>query len=80
MQLIIATDPLELLHIDFMSIEMSMELVQPPNVMSILVFCNHVIEHVMAYVMPDQTAKTVARFLWQRYISIFRGLAKLLRD
>ena len=29
---------------------------------------------------PDQTAKTVAKFLWQVYISIFRTLAKLLSD
>ena len=29
---------------------------------------------------PDQTAKTVTKFLWQGYISIFRALAKLLSD
>ena len=29
---------------------------------------------------PDQTAKTVAKFLWQGYISIFRVLPKLLSD
>ena len=29
---------------------------------------------------PDQTAKTVAKFLWYGYISIFRALAKLLSD
>ena len=34
----------------------------------------------MAYVAPDQMAKTVAKFLWQGYISIFRALAKLLSD
>ena len=34
MQPIIATTPLELLHIDFMSIEMTMELDQPPNVVN----------------------------------------------
>ena len=37
-------------------------------------------KHVMAYVTPDQTAKTVAKFLWQGYISIFRAPAKLLSD
>ena len=34
----------------------------------------------MAYVTPNQTAKTVANFLWLGYISIFRALAKLLSD
>ena len=34
----------------------------------------------MTYVTPDQMAKTVAKFLWQGYISIFGALAKLLSD
>ena len=57
MQPIIATAPLELLHIDFMSIEMTIELDQSPNVVSILVFYNHFIKHVMAYMTTNQTAK-----------------------
>ena len=57
-----------------------MELDQPPNVVNILVFYDHFTKHIMAYVTPDQTAKTVAEFLWQGYISIFGTLAKLLSD
>ena len=79
-QPIIVTAPLELLHIDFTSIETTMELDQPPNVVNILVFCDHFTKHVMAYVTPNQTAKTIAKFLWQGYILIFRALAKLLSD
>ena len=37
-------------------------------------------KHVMAYVTPDQTAKTVARFLLQGYILIFGAPSKLLSD
>ena len=62
-QPIIATAPLELLHIDLTSIEMTMELNQPRNMVSILVFCHHFTKHVLAYVTPDQTAKTIAKFL-----------------
>ena len=80
MQPIIATAPLELLHIDFTSIEMMKELDQPPNVVNVLIFCDHFTKHVMAYMILDQTAKTVAKFLWQGYISIFKAPAKLLRD
>ena len=80
MQPIIAAAPLELLHIDFTSIEMTMELDQPPNVVSILVFCKYFMKHIMANVTPNQTAKTVARFLLQGYTSIFRALVKLLSD
>ena len=57
--------------------EMMMELDQSPNVVNVLVFCDHFTSLVMAYVTPDQTKKTVAKFLWQGHISIFRVLAKL---
>ena len=40
-QPIIVTTSLELLHVDFTSIETMMELDQPPNVVNLLVFCNH---------------------------------------
>ena len=77
---IIVIASLELLHIDFTSIETTMELDQPPNVVNLLVFCNHFTKHIMAYVTPNQTAKYLATFLWQGYISIFRAPAKLLSD
>ena len=48
MQPIIATVPLELLHMDFTSIDNIMELHQSPKVVSVLVFCNHFTEHFMA--------------------------------
>ena len=72
--------PLELLHVAFTSIVTMMEFHQPPNGVNLLVFCDHFTKHVMAYVTPNQTAKTVAKFLWQGYISIFRTPAKLLSD
>ena len=78
--LIMATAPLDLLHADFTSIEMIMELNQPPRVDNILVFQDHFTKHVMAYVTPNQTAKTVAKFLYQGYISIFRAPARLLSN
>ena len=80
LQAILVTSPLELLHVDFTCIEMTMELDQLPHVVNVLVFCDHFTRHVMAYVTPDQMAKTAAKFLWQGYISIFRAPAKLLSD
>ena len=70
----------ESLHIDFTSIETMMELDQPPDMVNVLVFCDHFMKHVMAYMTPDKTAKPVAKFLWQGYILIFKVLAKLLHD
>ena len=77
---IVATAPLDLLHIDFTSIEMTMELNQSPRVTNILVFQDHFTKHVMAYVTSDQTAKTVAMFLYQVYILIFGAPARLLSN
>ena len=69
-QPIIITTPLGLLHVDFTSIETMVELDQPPTVMNLLVFCDHFTKYIMAYMTPYQIAKTVAKFLWQGYVSI----------
>ena len=80
LHMIVATTPLDLLHIDFTSIETTMELNQPSRVTNVLVFQDHVTKHIMVYVTPDQTAKTVTKFLHRGYISIFGALARFLSD
>ena len=37
-------------------------------------------KHVLAYVTTDQTVKTITKFLYGGYISIFRALARLLSN
>ena len=77
---IVATTPLDLLHIDFTSIEMTMELNQLSRVAKILVFQDHFRKHIMAYMTPNQTDKTFTKFLYQGYILIFGAPARLLSD
>ena len=77
---IVATTPLDLLHVDFTSIETMMELDKSPKVANVLVFQDHFTKHVLACVTPDQTTKTIARFLYGGYISIFGAPARLLSD
>ena len=77
---IVATAPLDLVHVDFTSIETTMELDKSPRVANVLVFQDHFTKHVLAYVTPDQTVKTIAKFLYGGYISIFGALARLLSD
>ena len=77
---IVSTAPMDLLHIAFTSIETTMELNRSPKVTNVLVFQDHFMKHIMAYVTLDQTAKTIAKFLYQGYISIFGALARLLSD
>ena len=78
--LIVSTAPMDLLHVDFTSIEMTMGPNRPPKVANVLVFQDHFTRHMMAYVTPDQTAKTVAKFLNQGYISIFGAPVRILSD
>ena len=77
---IVSTALMDLLCIDFTSIETTMDVNRPPKITNILVFQDHFTKHGMVYVTPDQTTKTVTKFLYQGYISIFRALAKLLSD
>ena len=48
---IVATTPLDLLHVDFTSIETMMELDKSPRVANVLVFQDHFTKHVLAYVI-----------------------------
>ena len=70
----VVTAPLDLLHVDFTSIETTLELNQSPRVANVLVIQDH---FTMAYVSPEQTAKTITKFLYGGYISIFRAPARL---
>ena len=59
---IVATAPLDLLHVDFTSIETMLELNQLPRVTNVLVFQDHFTKHILAYVTPSQTAKLLLNF------------------
>ena len=77
---IVATALVDLLHIDFTRVETTMELNRPPKVANVLVFQDHFMKHIMAYMTPDQTARTVATFLYQGYTLVFGAWARLLSD
>ena len=70
---IMATTPLDLLHVDFTSIEMTLELNKSPKVANILVFQDHFMKHVLAYVTPNQTAKTASPSFCIRVTSQYLG-------
>ena len=52
--------PLELVHVDFTSIETTMELNQLPSIKNVLVLTDHFTRYAMAFVTKDHKAKTVA--------------------
>ena len=77
---IVATAAMDLLHVNFTSIETTMEQDESPRIANVLVFQDHFTKYVLAYVTPNPTAKTFAKFLYGGYISIFGAPARLLSD
>ena len=75
-----AHTPLELVHVDFTSMESTMELNWPPSINNVLVITDHFMRYALAFVVKDQMAKTVAKVLYERFIAVFGMPAKLLSD
>ena len=59
---IVATASLDLLHVDFTSIETTLELNQLPRVANVLVFKDHFTKHVLAYVTLIKLQKLSLNF------------------
>ena len=72
--------PLELVHLDYTSIESTMELNKPPVVKNVLVMTDHFTRYALAVVTKDQTAKTVTKVFYEHFIAVFGAPAKLLSD
>ena len=53
LHLIVSTTPMDLLHVDFTSIEMIMNLNRSPKVVNVLMFQDHLTKHIMAYMTPS---------------------------
>ena len=73
-------DLLELMHLDYTSIESMMELNQPPMVKNVLVMTDHFMRYALAVVTKDQTAKTVVKVFYECFIAVFGVPVKLLSD
>ena len=65
------TAPLDLLHVDFTSIETTLEPNQSPRVANVLVFQDHFMKHVLAYVTPNQTAKLLLIFISRLHLCLW---------
>ena len=77
---IMAHTPLELVHVDFTSVEATMELNKPPSIKNVLFIMDHFTCYTLAVMMKDQMAKTIAKVLYERFIVVFGMPAKLLSD
>ena len=62
--------PLELIHVDFTSMESTMELNKPPSIKNMLVITDLFTHYALAIITKDQMAKTVVRVLCERFIVV----------
>ena len=74
------SSPGEILHIDYTSIEGTVNLNEKPVIHNVLVMQDHFFKHVVAYVVKDQKAKTAAKALRWGYFGLFRAPAYLVSD
>ena len=72
--------PLELVHLDYTSIESTMELNKPPMVKNVLLMMDHFTRYALVVVTKDQTAKTVMKVFYKCFIVVFGVPVKLLSD
>ena len=74
------SSPGEILHIDYTSIEETVNLNEKPVIRNVLVMQDHFSKHVVAYVVKDQKARTATKALRWGYFGLFRAPAYLVSD
>ena len=75
LQPIIASQPMELVHMDFLSIEPS-----KGNIENVLVILDHFTRYAQAYASKTQTAQATAKLLWENFIRYYGFPEKFLSD
>ena len=70
---ILTTHPLELIHVDYLTIE-SGKVNQDINV---LVVTDHFMHYSQAFITPSQTARVTAQTLWEKYF-VYYGFPKMI--
>ena len=71
MQPIICTKPTELVHIDYVGMEVTVATQEKPVVKNVLVVVDHFTWYVQAFVTRNQMVRMTARVLYNEYFSVF---------
>ena len=75
LQPILVTQPLELVHMDYLSLEPS-----KGNIENVLVITDHFTRYALAYPSKTQTAQATARILWDNFICHYGFAEKFISD
>ena len=71
MQPIICTEPMELVHVDYVGIEVTVATQEKPVIKNVLVVVDHPTSYVQTFVTQNQMARTTAWVLYNAYFSVF---------
>ena len=71
MQPILCTEPMELVHMDYVGMEVTVAAKEKPVVKNVLVVVDHFTRYVQAFVTKNQTAYTTAKKLYNEYFLVF---------
>ena len=80
MEPILCTQPMELVHVDYVGMEVTMAAKEKPVVKNVLVVVDHFTRYVQAFVTKNHTARTTARVLYNNFFFVFGFPQKLLSD
>ena len=80
MEPILCTEPLDLVHIDYVSMEVTVGVKEKPVIKNILIIEDHFTCYTQAYVTNNHTAHTMACVLYNKFFSVFRFPRRLMSD
>ena len=80
MQPIICTEPMELVHVDYVGMEVTIATQEKPVIKNVLVVVDYFTWYVQAFVTRNQTARTTTRVLYNEYFAVFRFPQRLMSD
>ena len=80
MESILCTQPMELVHVDYVGMEVTVVAQEQPVVKNVLVIVDHFTRYIQAFVTNNHTAHTMARVLYNNFFSVFGFPQKLMSD
>ena len=80
MEPILCTEPLDLVHIDYVSMEVTVGIKEKPVVKNVLVVEDHFTRYTQVYVTNNHTAHTTVWVLYNEFFSVFGFPRRLMSD
>ena len=79
-QPIICTEPMELVYVDYVGMEVTVAAQEKPVVKNVLVVIDHFTRYIQAFVTKIHTARTTAQVLYNNYFSVFGFPQRIMSD